>query len=279
MGRTFVTRNFTKRNFVARSFVKRAYSSTYDADATAFFARTPTQYDTAHKVAISNFIAGLKSDASVSSLATICDLKYFIGSPTADDALINAVSSSFNGTPINSPPFNANQGYAGDSVAACISTNYNPSVNNSAISLNNSSFAIYIRNNVAENATDVGADDSVFNIWYLQSQKTNNTSIIGLNDSYSSPGSVSTSVGLFHVIRSGSGGVSLYQNGILIGTTTDVSVALTNMVIYLLALNYFGAGALQFSSKQISYFTVLNTSVTPANLWTRFQTLQTAFGW
>ncbi len=274
MSSTFVTRNSVRRTFVTRNSVTRSFNK-YDPDAQAFFNRTPTQYDAAHKQAISDFIRGIKSDNGYTSLSQMCDVMYFIGSPTVDNSVINVVSPSFTALPINSPGFIANQGYTSDGLTSYIDTQYIPSLNATALSLNDFGIIIFHRTSNTIN----GVEGSFSNTTESAIFTFNNTISFVINDLTGS--TTFTAVGnsgLLSAARINLTTANGYINGAQVLTYNSNSISLPTISIYILARNN-NSMADTFTNSQESFCCLTKGTINQAAFNTRFQTLKAAFSW
>src|SRR5258706_5828950 len=78
------------------------------AESTAFFART-SGLDAAHIAAYNTFICGLVTDGLFSKF----DVLHIYATQDSTTALLNLVSTSYNGTAVGSPTFTADRGFTG----------------------------------------------------------------------------------------------------------------------------------------------------------------------
>lgn len=260
---------------IRRQFI---YGKSYDPDAQAFFNRTPTQYNTTHKQAISDFIAGIKSDNGVSHLSDICDVMYFLGSPTSDNSVLNVVSSSFTALPVNSPTFVSNQGYTSNGLTSYINTQYDASSMMNAVSINDFGLYIFLRTDVSEITNECGISDGGGNFLLFTPRITSTFAYINSNITTGSCGTTITTLGLFSGIRKISTNQEAWQNGIKVGQDNTASSGIPTGNIYLLCRSNSGIAS-SFSTKQQAFFAIIKGSIGQAQFNIRFQTLKTAFGW
>lgn len=152
---------------------------------------------------------------------------------------------------VNSPTFTENQGYQGDGIAAYIDSLFNVSTA-ANYSLNNAAIWLYINND--------SDSDRVFGVSNGSTTFTNFRPKSGaqmqanLNDGGASVFETSTnSSGLWCVQRVDSTTLEIYRNGVLFKSGADISVALLNLTLFLLAQSTNG-GANSFTNYQIGFF-------------------------
>lgn len=113
------------------------------AEADAFVARcnASTTLNATHESAYRALIDGLVADGMWAKLAVL----YVFASDTQTHALLNLISSSFNGTAFGTVAFTADHGFAGDGSTFYISTNWTESVNGGSLVTNSAgSFGTYV---------------------------------------------------------------------------------------------------------------------------------------
>ena len=94
----------------------------YDAAATALFARFTTPPTSARKAVINTLIVALK-DAGVWSKL---DALYLFAAADSQAARQNWVQDLYNATAVSSPTFTADRGYNGDGSASYVDSGFNP---------------------------------------------------------------------------------------------------------------------------------------------------------
>jgi hypothetical protein len=76
---------------------------------------------------------------------SLIDVLYIFATANSTDALLNLVSTSYDGTAHNGPTFTADQGFTGDGVSTWIDTGFNPNTAGGNFTLNSASFGAYDR--------------------------------------------------------------------------------------------------------------------------------------
>lgn len=123
----------------------------YLPEASALFARMTTPPSTARKALINTLIGSL-IDAGVWSES---DCIYVMAAHDAQAARLNWIADQYNLTPVNSPTFTTDRGYAGDGSTSYLNTGFAPG-NGKALQ-DDHHFALWNRTNVAANVANAGS--------------------------------------------------------------------------------------------------------------------------
>lgn len=123
-----------------------------EAETTALVARFTTPPTTARKAVINTLILALKAAGVWSKL----DVLYVFAAADSQAALLNWVSTSFDGTATNTPTFAANRGYTGGATNKNVGTGFNAATAPSPkFTQNSASVGGYSRTNNTSNGYDV----------------------------------------------------------------------------------------------------------------------------
>jgi hypothetical protein len=209
----------------------------FNAQATAFFARLATQPNTARKTRYNTFFASLVAAGFYPSGVPICDAIYPFQSRDQATALTNMISSNFTATVVGSPIFATDGGIIGDnSGTTAIDTHMNPSTAVSANYVQNSAMlgAWSITPNAIHGAT-VGYVTNAYA--EIRPRDTVANAQTGAINSTTQSAAVTSSdgSGLLAVDRSNSANFITYAQGVAGATTISVSTALANADINFLA--------------------------------------------
>ena len=214
------------------------------SQATAFNARTSGQ-NAAHQNANTTFICNLVTEGVFAKL----DVAYLFATDTSANALLNVVSSSFNGTANGSPTFTANAGFTGvdASTTVYIDTGFNASTAGGHYSQNSAHASTWGGNNVQAGA----AGGATLGVWnsaatvLLDVAPWLSSGFFGqyVNDGTTLVTANSTSLGHYLANRSGASATQQYINGSSTGSDTVSSSAVPNANIYVLAINETTVGA------------------------------------
>ncbi len=251
-------------------------SSGGGAHAAAFLART-SGLDGTHITAYTNLINGLDTDGLFSKL----DVLHIYATQDSTTALLNLVSTSYNGTANGSPTFTTDRGYTGveNSSTIYIDTGFNPSTAPSP--------------QFTQNSAHVSA-------WSVTSTGFGGGSIIGV-----APGNTGTfidprnnsALGIFSVMggsqltvsqatrnghylanRDSSSAIEAFLNGSNIGSLASTSVGVSNANIYALSVNTSGSAI--GSACQVAMASIGSSlsSTDATNFYNRLRTYMTAVG-
>jgi len=155
-------------------------------------------------------------------------------------------------TRINTPTFTADQGYLGDGSTSYLETGWNAQTQSVNFTQNDASFGIYLRTDLSEDRNDMGAlASSPLYRGYINSRAFGVSQVfLNTSGSAGSP-AISDSLGTISGKRTGASAGDTLQNGVSLGTNTNVSEAIPSLAPYILTRNNGGA-PLGFSNKQAS---------------------------
>jgi len=249
----------------------------FDADTKLWLAQCGTRPSNAVVSAVDTFIRQCKVDGNWSLL----DRFWLFAQDVQANARISIVNpSSTNITEVNSPTFNANQGYTGNGTTSYLRSAFIPSSNGINYTLNSASLFLYSRTNNAENKINMGGSSfgSLGNIYVIP--RFSDDKFYGrINESSANFISVANTDGrgLFVARRTASNATALYKNGVSVATDTDTSNSLCNVELYILGYNNNGS-LLSPATKQIAIAGVGSGSIEQAKFYTAVQNLATAIG-
>jgi hypothetical protein len=177
---------------------------------------------------------------------------------SSDFATLNwKAPSSFQITKVNSPTFTANEGFDFDGTTQYLNTNWIPGTNGVNYTQNNAGIGFYVNDNVASNTrADIGASnnaDGLTNSIFINVRNATDTLAYTINDNNTGTVGITDSRGFHHIKRTASNARALYKNGVSIQTSSQVSVSLVTVAIYIGASNGNGT-ATRFSPREISMF-------------------------
>lgn len=212
-------------------------ASGYVAEADALFARFTSDPGATRKGHINTLITALKTGAiSGSDIWAKLDVLFIFAAHDSQAALLNWVSSSYNGTANNSPTFTTDRGYAGNGSSAYISTAFNPFTSPSPKFVRDSShMGVWSRTN-STNANYWEIGNFSGSSLSLNCRSTNaNTIRARLNyGSHENYGSTADSVGHHMLSRTASNLTTAYKSGSSVGTSAGASLGVFNETIGIL---------------------------------------------
>lgn len=251
-------------------------------EATAFLART-TGLDATHTNAYIALIDGLVADSVWSRL----DVLHIYATQDSTTALLNLVSSSYNGTNNGgNSPFTADRGFLGSngSSTVFIDTGFNPSTASlPKYTQDSAHLSTWPLSNTSNNNGGIGAGPASGNVatnYIAESQ--NNFFILRVNATGGNGNqAVAENTALGHYIgnRSNSTTQQGYKNGAnILTSTTDPSHSLANLNIYTLAINSNGTAA--GCARQLAMASIGSSlsSTDATNFYNRLRTYMTAVG-
>jgi hypothetical protein len=258
----------------AALFMEHAAAGGLDPATTAWVNQVVTNggtVSTGRRTIVDTLITGLKTDG----LWTKLDRLWLFAAENSQSALTDLVALA-SATPVNSPTFTVDRGYAGNGTSSYLNSNYNPST---AIlyKQNDAHYSVYTRQSTAGTNIWLGAYDGT---WITQLLQQNGTQFyMGINtnagDSFNASGA-----GMNVVTRRSASAVEMFHNGISIFTNgTSPAVAVGNLNISICARN--NAGTVDsFDTDQIAASSWGNQlSVTDmGNLSSRINTYMTSVG-
>ncbi len=220
-------------------------SYSYDADATALFARFSGTPSDADKHYINNLIVSGKGHGWWNKM----DIFYvFAVGTNATDSRLNWKSTSYNATVGVAPTWTAYQGIQGNGTTQYLTTNYNPSSNGVNFLSTSQSLGVYSRTDSA-GGVDIGAYNSCASIASIFIQTSSQIAAYFGTCTSGAPVNPS-SIGFFVGQRSDGSTQKIYKNGVLLNTTTAAGSTVVNTPLYILARNLGGPNA--YSTHQIS---------------------------
>jgi hypothetical protein len=203
----------------------------YDAAAQAIFDAFTTPPTTARKAVINTCVVALKA----AGVWTLLDCLYLMAAADNQAARINwKMPASFTLSAINSPTFTADRGFTGDGASTYLDTNYTPSTNAVALSLNSAHYGGWALNSLAAGSANrlVGNVASTGTGRSLVLPRNTGDIISSLaNDTSGTTLSNATTSGFFVVNRSGASARQAYRNGSSLGSDATAAVALPNQKV------------------------------------------------
>ncbi len=238
------------------------------AETTALVARMTVQPSTARRGLIDALIAGLKTDGVWAKL----DWLALLAAHDAQAARLNWRAAGALSA-VNSPGFMVDRGYAGDGASAYLDTGYNPATAGANATRNNTAIGVWDRTASDTSQAIMGTQSQA---WFLMNRYSTTATTLGnVNDTgYTTLPIGSTGAsGLTAASRTGAGALSLYRNGIGIGSGTAASGAPPNETVLLLR------GA-DYSSHQAAaaFIGAALTAAEQASLFGRINSYLTAIG-
>ena len=244
------------------------------AAAVAFLART-SGLDTTHTNAYTALIDGLVADGVWPKL----DLLHVYATQDSTTALLNLVSTSFNGTAGGSPTFTADRGFTGvnNSGTVQINLNFNPTSGTPQYTQNSAHLSVWSATNTGQGA-QAAIGDHFNQTSAVIPMFTDNQTYMAVNGGYITVVSASAQ-GHFLANRSSSSAQQGYKNGgSIINNTTSPSGAVDNMNMYTLGINFAGTF---FGSNVQNAAVSLGSSLSSTdatNFYNRLRTYMTAVG-
>lgn len=249
---------------------------TYEAEATALFARMTPEPDPIRKYYINQCIKSIKNTGAWS----LMDVLYITAGHSAQASRLNWKSSSYTLTPVNSPTFTVDRGYTGDGSTSYLSSTYNPSAGGFNLVQNSGHMGAWIGTNVtASGQYDCG------NAYSNILSRTTASAYGGSanTNSFSQATGISTSIGhtLWNRTASTSGGY--YRNGSLSTAFSTTTVALRNAPILVGCVNNSSTGTVTpsgYSTRRVQavHCGAQLTATQIADVYAAINTYMTAIG-
>jgi hypothetical protein len=251
--------------------------------ALAFLNRT-SGLNFAHIKAYTDLINGLVSDGVWSKL----DVLYIFATQDTTTALLNLVSTSFNGTANGSPSFTADRGYTGvdASNTVYINSGFNPTTASSPQFTTNSCHV----SAWADNAVTAGSSGGAVmgqsgaggssNVTTIHARYSDGNAYFRINDATPLSGFTSaSSVGHWLASRTGASASVGYKNGSTFGTPNQAAGTITSNNFFVLAYNQNGTAA-SGSACQITMASIGAglTATDATNFYSRLRSYMTAVG-
>ncbi len=237
-------------------------------------------YDAAHKTAVDALICGLVTDGIFSKY----DVLYVFATQSAAVANLNLVSSSFTGTPTNSPVFTTDRGYTGSALVKYIDSGFNASTASSPkYVLNSAHIAFWSVTDVGTSSTPpIGIDSSASEADLFQRYSDGN-SYFRMNSTAAGGASVAnaTAKGYYIANRSSSTAVQGYKNGSSVATNnSSTSSNVLNYPFPILAIRHLDISSTEGNVSQLAMASIGSSlsSTNASDSQTRFQTYMTAVG-
>lgn len=197
-------------------------------ETSALIARFTTPPTAARTALIDSLIRSLKT----AGLWTKLDAFYILAAETAQAAQRNWIADAYNLTPVSSPTFTTDRGYAGNASTAHLTTGLNPTTSGGKYTQNNASLGSWSRtdNNLAY--CDIGVISTTI-VGSIRPRVTNLLSA-STNATASNP-AIATSSGLSAWSRTAGSVAEVYKNGVSLLADTTTSLGLPNASFVLLA--------------------------------------------
>jgi hypothetical protein len=250
-------------------------------EATAFLART-SGLDTTHTNAYTALINGLVADGIWSKL----DVLHIYATQDSTTALLNLVSTSFNGIANGSPTFTVNRGFNGVDVSSTvwIDTQFNTSsIAGRQYTLNSAHLALWNVTTTASPNNMFGATDNVNYTNVLCPKASADSKIyVRIHSGFYDPVPLATDAsGFFVGSRTTINNVNGYRNASSVYSTTGQTAtasALINFNYYTLAMNNAGTAAGCASQMAMASIGGGLTPTDVTNFYNRLRTYMTAVG-
>lgn len=225
----------------------REYES-LDPATEALIARFTTPPTSERTTLINNLIVALKDGGVWSKL----DVLWITAAADAQAGQRNWISDNFNLTPVNSPTFTADRGYAGNGTTSYLTTGYNPGGAGTFKYLqDNCAMGIWSRTNSDATVAELGARTSSTLAQSIMLLRTTNLFSIRANSNTATTVANTDSSGFFIQRRTASNATAAFRNGSALGTGSVASVALVNTAWLFGAASNNGTPAL-FSARELS---------------------------
>jgi len=206
----------------------------YVPEARSLFARQSPAPDFTWKRYYDDLVRGLIADGTWAKI----DRLQIYGSYAAQPARQNVRADAFNMTINGSPVFTAEQGYAGDGVAAYLSSGYAPASSAGSVATQNSTHAfVWSNTESAAPSTYAETGNSKVSLTLRSSG-----GLIGVRMHVASTVTepVTSSLGMWGAVRSASNQHLIYHDGLLFATESSTSSAPAADETYDLARNVSG---------------------------------------
>jgi hypothetical protein len=229
--------------------------------------------------AVTTAVCGMVTDGDWAKL----DFLYVFAINSSGNALLNWVSTSFNGTVGGTGcTFTANAGYNNSNSSCFISTGYIPSSSGGNATLNSATVSA-----CQETSNTITAEG-----FYLGAGDASNSTLLGpfyggitptfadINDAnFTSAGTPTNAQGSWILSRTSSSATTLYRNGTSFSTPGGTSGALVTVQLYVMARNNNGtADSFTPAGSIFGYAFGGSGSINAANIRARLNTYMTAVG-
>lgn len=246
----------------------------YDSDMLDYISYFSTPPTLARKLLLNDLFIGLKADGNFAE----GDRLWLFASEKEQQSTISLMNPS-------STPLDANGsytwdsgGYKGDGSSAYINTHFNPSSDNITFEQDSASIILYSKTPTLENKKDFGVNDGTA---FLDGQiaRASNLANVSINCNGFLSVDVATGdgAGTIAFVRPSLLFINYYRNGVSISNYSQVSSAIPNDLIYILA-NNAGGSAERFSSRYLAYCFIGSSAVDQATFHNRLLAYLTAIG-
>ena len=219
-------------------FTRRFTPYTYDAASLAYFAAFTTPISGISKDVFDRFIVGLKTDRSPSG-ATSQYQEMVLGRSYMNEnrqgARLNIFNPSFaECAEVSTPTWTPQYGYTFNGSSSYLDQNWNESTHGGSLwTANSCGFTLVILNEFVQVNPQLlmGATDAGFNGCSFQVKNGTNQAYAWCNTPYPSAITNPTTIGVFTILKTASGKIDLYRDGVLIGSLTgqgDTALAARN---------------------------------------------------
>lgn len=203
-----------------------------------------SRFTTKPTPARTELINSLVKQLKVSGIWTKLDALYLMAAADAQAAQRNWIADAYNLTPVSSPTFTADRGYAGDGISSYLRTGFVPSTAAGEFALNSAHLGAWSRTDNQSNGALIGARVSFASKnSSIIPRDASNLSYVAVNFAGAGSYTVANSLGHFVANRSGASAQQGYQNGVSGTSTSAASDAITDLEVYGLALNQAGSAA------------------------------------
>jgi hypothetical protein len=247
-------------------------------EAGAFLART-TGLDAPHTSAYTALIDGLVADGIWAKL----DMLHIYATQDSTTALLNLVSTNYNGTALGSPlpSFTADRGYTGSSGnSTSIHTGFTPTTAVSPkFTRDLAHVSAWAVNSITSSTGFImGSSRGGGAVTGIHAKYSDNSAYSYVNQTGTTGIAMATSAGHILGNRSGSSATQIYKNGASVLTASPASVAVDTLEFYTCAHNQIGSAV--GSAYQVAMASIGSSlnSTEAAAFYARLRTYMTAVG-
>lgn len=249
----------------------------FDPDAQLYFDQLLPQPSDEFKEAVNALVIELKANEIWAKL----DRFWIFACEEKHHARVSSVNpESTRITEINAPTWTVDQGYTGDGVSSYLVSNYNMLNSSIQYTQNSGSMGIYVRNNLAINAGDMGvcSNGSTGAGAFLNIRTGSNTFNYNLNSADGVPGATNTdSRGFYVSVRTGSSAQAGFKNGAFVHSNSNASTTIANLDCYIMAMNQNSVPQ-GFTQRQIALSFIGSGTIDQTALYTTIQNFATTRG-
>lgn len=233
-----------------------------DPAAAALIVRMTTPPTAARAALINSTIVSLKA----AGVWDLLDALWVMAAADTQAAGLNWKSSSFTLSPVNSPTFTVDRGYAGDGATSYLDTQLNPSLGGLNYARDSTSFGIWCLQSAQTANSVAGFVGTVGTSICPRNTSDQATYRINFSGATITPANADGS-GLFMTTRPASNDVNLYRNSTLLSNSARLSAAPENG-----NFRIGSAGTTIFSNKQVS-IALTGSSLSASEVTAVYQTL------